>query len=149
MKSWGAEDRGRRGWCNALNKKKLRAALLTGVTAFTWPVVTGVATPLSVITNWPGGSVIIWISDAEKQEVAIVQWSQIFIQLVETNTSPVTTFPPESLSVDFLALRALGWYHFLIQWKHLWLRTDQMRLAKGYYIRNNHCISSNMASEYP
>ena len=100
---------GGRGWCSMGNRKTLQAAQLTGVTAFTWPVVTGVATPLSVITNWPGGSVIIWISDAEKQERTTVRWSQISIQVVKTNSSPVTTFPPESFSMGLLVPRVLCW----------------------------------------
>ena len=52
MKSLGGEEFGRRtGLVQHGNRKTLHAAELTGVTAFTWPVVAGVATPLSVITN--------------------------------------------------------------------------------------------------
>lgn len=53
------------GW-----KEKAVIFFLTWVTAFTCPVltvVTGVPTAVSVITYWPWGMVIIWISDAKKK----------------------------------------------------------------------------------
>lgn len=59
--------------------EKAMMVLLTCVTAFTCPVltvVTGVPTAVSVITYWPWGMVIIWISDAENGNWRIKTFSQ-------------------------------------------------------------------------